>query len=89
MTAEIVRFPLVEPIESLAGTDELDCSRDWWDELPFVGKVGATRGVPIRTLSPDFVISTRSSSESLATPLLGRADLAFSFFSFKSHFPSG
>jgi hypothetical protein len=65
MTAAIGRFPLIEP-ETLGTADEVDCSREAWPGPP-VG-VLYSRGVPILTLSPDLVISTRSSSSSLATP---------------------
>jgi hypothetical protein len=64
ITADIGRFPLVEP-EVRGTTDEDDKIND----CPLTG-VPTARGVPILTLSPDFVISTRSSSSSLATPLV-------------------
>ena len=65
MTAAMGRFPLVDP-EPLGAADEVDCSREACAR-PAVG-VLYSRGVHILTLSPDFVISTRSSSSSLVTP---------------------
>jgi hypothetical protein len=45
--------------------------------------------VPIRTLSPDLVISTMSSSESLETPFVLEFEVGCSFLLFSSHLASG
>jgi len=83
MTAEIGRFVLLLDDVVFGGPDG--------GADPFVtdpNGVPYARGVPIFTLSPDLVISTRSSSSSLAlaTPLF--LELG-SFLVFSSHLPSG
>jgi len=80
MTAEIDRFALLDA--ALFGGPE--GGAEPWATDPT--GVPYERGVPIFTLSPDFVISTRSSSSSLATPLVLEL---FSFFVFNSHLPFG
>jgi hypothetical protein len=82
MTAEIGRLLLVEP--GLLGVP--DDSRDL--EGPPTSGLYA-EGAPIRTLSPDLVISTMSSSESLATPFVLEFDAGRSFLLFSSHLASG
>ncbi len=85
MTAAIGRFPLVEP-DCGRGADAVDCSRD--QPARALDGVLNICGVLVLTLSPDLVISTRSSSESLATPLV-LAGTEVSFFVCSSHLPSG
>ena len=82
MIADIGRFPLVEPNPLGAA---VDCSREACDG-PAVG-VPYARGVPILTLSPDWMISTRSSSSSLATPFNFGLDSVGLLFN--SHFAFG
>lgn len=67
MTAEMGRLLLVDP-KFLGGPDD---SRD--SDVAPTGVRNAA-GTPIRTLSPDLVISTMSSSESLETPLVLELD---------------
>lgn len=82
MTAEIGRLLLVEA--AFFGVP--DDSRDW-DGPPMAGLYA--NGAPIRTLSPDLVISTISSSESLPTPFVLEFDAGWSFLVFSSHLASG
>ncbi len=91
MTADIGLFPLFEDprpeLGALGGPDDADCSRDT-DGAP--RGVLYARGVSVRILSPDLVISMISSSESLAKPFSRGADVdEFSFLEFSSHFPFG
>jgi len=83
MTSEIDRFILLLDDVVFGGPDG--------GADPFAADpngVPYARGVPIFTLPPEFVISTRSSSSSLvlATPLFLEL---FSFLVFSSHLPSG
>lgn len=87
MTAEIGRLELVEPVlGSRAGLEEVEGSLECCDCIET--GVLKDRGAVILILSPDLVISMRSSSESLATPL-DRDELAGSFLVWSSHLPSG
>lgn len=83
MTAAIGRLVLVEP-EPRGAADDGACPWGLWGTLPSGVLYG--RGVLTFTLSPDSVISTRSSSSLLAKPL---DFLGGSIFVCSSHLPSG
>lgn len=84
MTVDIGRFALLTDAVLFVGPPDGGTDPGPTDPTG----VPYARGVPIFTLSPDFVISTRSSSssKSLATPLNLES---FSFFVLSSHLPSG
>lgn len=69
------RFELIDPTLRGATEDE-DCSRELAG-CPAMDGVPYARGVPILKLSPDFVISIRSSSSSLAKPFVFEACSGF------------